>query len=135
MVDDLKERLAAARAKQELREAAQERHREKLELEALDLEERLETELEGPRGVAFAIHSTVEGTFAVKLGPAILHKRFRESKMKESDVHDFVTPCIAHPAREQWLEIAARRPGIVVDIANKLADLYAAKTEDHAGKR
>lgn len=126
------ERALERRAEKD-KAAEQARRMRLVELE--ELEERLERELGGPRGSKFDIVDTVEGPIAVQLGPSVLHKRFRESKMGEPDVHDFVAPCVVHPEVARFNEIASVRPGVLVDVANVLADLYAAKTEVVAGKR
>lgn len=132
--DDLQARLARARQARETRDKADEQRALERECEWLELEERLVKE-HGPRGHAFDMINTTEGAIAFRLGEAVLLKRFRDSKQGEVELHDFITPCIVHPAKEAYLEILGRRPGLAIVIANKLCDLYAAKAEDDAGKR
>lgn len=130
----LKERLQKARAASAERDKERERREKKRELELLELEEKFETEI-GPRGREWDMVNTSECPVAFRLGDSVLHKQFVNSKLKESDVHDFVYPSVIHPDRDKFLEVASRRPGLLVVVANKLADLYAAKSEDDAGKR
>lgn len=129
----MKERLAAAREAKEKKDAARAEAAAARELEALDLESKLEGEL-GPRGEHFEIVETVEGPIAVKLGEGILHTRFQASKVTDTDIHDYVFPCVVHPSKEKYLEIVGRRPGIALRCANALATLYGAKAQAEAGK-
>jgi len=132
---DLEARYAALlerRAEKDAARAKEERARRmRIEL----LEQAMEQETGGRMGEAFAILDTSEGPIVVARGPAVLHKRFRESKMKDADVHDFVTPCVAHPDKPKFLEIVDRCPGLMVVVANALADLYMARAEVVSGKR
>ncbi len=134
MKEDLKARLAAALKAKEERDADAEEKALERQVEWLELEGKLVKEL-GPVGHSFDMLNTSVGPIAFRLGEAVLHKQFRNSKQTEVDIHNFVTPCIVHPARDRFLEIVGERPGVAVIIANKLADLYAGKAEDDAGKR
>ena len=132
-VSDVKERLAKAREAKAAKEKAAAEAAEMLELETLELETSLEKE-HGPRGFGFEIVETPEGPIAVKLGDSVLHKRFSESKIDEASMHDYVYPCVVHPAKDKYLEIVGRRPGIVLRCANALASLFGAKANADAGK-
>ena len=133
-MSDLKEKLAAARAAKEAKEASAREAAEARELESLELEAKLEKEL-GPRGVSFEMIDTVEGPVAVKLGEAVLHTRFQSSKdINDAAIHDYVFPNVAHPSKEKYLEIVARRPGIALRCAGALATLYGVKASNDAGK-
>lgn len=104
-----------------------------LEEKTLELELKYESEL-GPRGVFFEVVDTIEGPVVIKLGEAILHKRFSESKVTPTDVHDYVTPCVVHPSREEYLQLVDRRPAIEMRCATALAALYGAKRQADEGK-
>lgn len=131
--EDVKAKLAAARKAREDREKAEAEKAEARELEVLELEERLEKEL-GPRGVDFEIVETIEGPIAVKRGEAILHQRFQSSKVDEASIDAYVRPCVVHPAKEKYLEIVGRRPGVAVRCASALATLFGVKADRDTGK-
>jgi hypothetical protein len=133
VTDDVKAKLAEARAAKAARDAAKAEKDAQSELEVLELEAKLEGTA-GSRGVMFEIVETAEGPIGLVLGPAVLHTRFMASKLTPEDVHEYVFPCVVHPAKEKYLEIAARRPGIGLRCANALAVLYGAKAEATAGK-
>jgi hypothetical protein len=130
---DVKEKLAAARASKDAREKMKAEETASRELEVLELEERFEKEL-GPRGSFFEVVETVDGPIVLKLGEAVLHTRFAESKVTPNDIHDYVFPCVAYPTKEKFLEIVGRRPGLALRCANALATLYGAKANAEAGK-
>lgn len=132
-VSDIKERLAKARDAKAKKEKAEAEAAEARELEVLELEASLEKEY-GPRGTGFEIVETVEGPIAMKLGEAVLHTRFAGSKVDEPAIHEYVFPCVVHPAKERYAEIVARRPGIGLRCANALATLFGAKANADAGK-
>lgn len=126
-----------------LREAEQKRAEESqarkldAQIARLELVERLERELNGREGQQFAIFDAThlgEGFFAVKLGEAILMKRFMESEMTDVDRCDFVSPCIVHPSKEDYLAARARRPGIDIELSNRLAGLFGLKLKVDEGK-
>ncbi len=130
----VKERLDAARASKEKREAASREAADARELEVLELEAKLEGEL-GPRGAFFEIVETLEGPVAVKLGEAVLHTRFQGAKdITDTVLHDYVFPNVVSPAKEKYLEIVGRRPAIALRCASALATLYGLKANDTAGK-
>jgi len=133
MGEDVKERLAAARKAREDRAKAEADAAVARELEVLELEDKLVKEL-GPRGVEFEIVETVEGPIAVKRGEAVLHQRFQTSKVDEAAIDEYVRPCVVSPAKEKYLEIVNRRPGIAVRCASALASLYGVKSERDTGK-
>ncbi len=128
------DRLAAARLAKEKKEAAARVAADARELEVLELEAKLEGEL-GPRGAFFEIVETLEGPIAVKLGEAVLHTRFQGAKdITDTVLHDYVFPCVVHPAKEKYLEAVGRRPAIALRCASALATLYGLKASDTAGK-
>ncbi len=135
MSDDARTKLAAARQRAEERAAARKVEEERLELEVLELEERLEREL-GAKGVMYEVLATSEGPVAVKLGESVLHTRFTATQPKttDADVYNFVAPCVAHPSVEKFTEIIGRRPGVAWDAALLLQRLFHAKSEVLAGK-
>lgn len=133
MSDDLKDRLASARAAKEAKEAAAKAAADVRELETLELEAKLE-DMFGPRGQAFELVETLEGPIAVKLGEGILHTRFQASKMDDAAIDEYVRPCVAHPTKEKYLEMVGRRPGLALRCASALATLYGAKDARDSGK-
>lgn len=130
---DVKTRLAAARAAKEKRDAEAKAAADARELEVLELEEKLES-MYGPRGQAFEIVETIDGPIAVKLGEAVLHTRFQASKVSDTDINDYVFPCVVHPPRETYLALVAKRPGLGLRCASALATLFGAKDARDAGK-
>ncbi len=130
----VKERLDAARAAKEKKEAAAREASDARELEVLELEAKLEADL-GPRGAYFEIVETLEGPVAVKLGEAVLHTRFQGAKdITDTVLHDYVFPNVVHPAKEKYLEIVGRRPAIALRCASALATLFGLKANADAGK-
>ncbi len=69
------------------------------------------------------LEKTGEGFFVVKLGPSILWKTYWDSKMTDVDRCDLVTPCIVHPAKEQYLAARGRRQGIDAELTKLLGAL------------
>ncbi len=133
----LQERLAKAREAKAKREAKAQQDREAAELARLELEERLEAQLGGPVGRAFAIVDASEigeGHIAVKLGEDVLWNAFKASKMNVVDVDAFVTPCVVHPTVDDFRKIVKRRPFIADRCATALAALYGAEATATAGK-
>jgi hypothetical protein len=131
--DDVKAKLAEARKAKEERQKAREGDAEARELAILELEEKLEAE-HGARGVMFEIVDTVEGPIAVKLGEAVLHTRFQQSKMTDAELDEYVRPCVVHPSKEKYLEIVGRRPAIALRCASALATLFGVKADVDSGK-
>lgn len=134
MSDDIKARLDAARKAKEAKATAAREAAELHEVELFELESRLEKE-HGSRGKDFEIVETVEGPIAVKLGEGVLHTRFQGAKdINETTIHDYVFPCVVHPAKEAYLAIVGRRPGVALRCALALSALYGTKAGDDAGK-
>jgi hypothetical protein len=126
-------RLREAQAK---REQALEDKKLDADIERLELVEKYERDL-GPEGQAFAIYDAShvgEGFFVVKHGEAVLYTTFMESKLTPADRYDFVAPCIVHPTREKFDAAQARRPGINVELSNRLVSLYGIKLKTDEGK-
>lgn len=134
--EEVERRLLEARKRKAEREKAIEDRKRKFELELLELEEKFEAEL-GPRGSAFEIVDATdqgEGFIVLKLGYGVAYHAFKNSKMKEKDVHAFVLPCVVHPERAKFLELVERRHELPIRCANALVTLHGAKAEDAAGK-
>lgn len=132
----LAERSAKLRADKAKRDGARQEKREREELEELELEAKFDTEL-GPRGVAFEIVDATHvdcGFIVVKLGEKSAHKRFTNSKLTETDVHEFVTPSVAHPELKKYLEIASVRGEIPGLCAAAIMCLHGARVKGDAGK-
>ena len=131
MAEDLKARLAAAKA---VIAAHEEKREGELELRQVVLAEvraRFITEL-GPEGEAFALlDAGAEGPIVLGLGATVLFKRFR-SKVDDPKgkgitleaCQEFVTPCVAYPDKPAFLAICDRRAGLIYDLANELHALY-----------
>lgn len=142
MTDEAK-KPSAAEMRTRLLEARRARD-EQAELEQLErdfarleLREQLEKETNGKEGKQFAIYDASavgEGLFAVKLGPAVLFQTFMDSERTPVDRCDFVTHCIAHPSKEDYLAARGRRPGIDIELSNRLAKLYGLDIEIKEGK-
>jgi hypothetical protein len=108
------------------------------EIQELELDEKYSREL-GPRGVAFDILKTSKGPIAVRLGEAVLYKRFRAKYVGEKeptleDIQAFVQPCVLYPERDIFLDLIDKHAMLGSAIANLLADLYVAKEKDTRGK-
>lgn len=135
-MSDAKERLAELRAAKEGREKAAREAAEARELETLELEERFTKEL-GPRGSHFEMVETIDGPIVVKLGEGVLHTRFQATAAKDLNevaLHDYVFPCVVHPAKDVYLKMVAQRPGIALRCASALTSLYGAKDAADTGK-
>jgi len=136
MSDSPDQKYADLLKRREEREAARAEKVKALKIERLELEERFEKEL-GPMGEQFAIVDAThcgEGFVVVKLGESVLHKQFMASKMEESDYHEFVFPTVVHPGKDQFTQMAARRPGLRAECAVALLSLYGVKLKGDAGK-
>lgn len=131
--------LAAYRARKEERQKARAKAGKARELEILKLEEKFEASI-GPRGSMFEIvdprdadDNPIESPIVVRLGEAVLFTRFTASKVTETDVHDFVFPCL-ETDKQRYLEIIANRPEIAGRCAHALMTLFGAKHKDATGK-
>jgi hypothetical protein len=133
---DLAQRLAEKLADKAKRDQGRIQEANARELEALELEERFEQEL-GPIHKAFDIVRTIEGPIVLKLGEAVLFKTFK-SKFKPEpsleDMHQFVHPCVAHPAKDKFLDWTGRYAALLVTCANTLTTLYQGGEIDTQGK-
>lgn len=133
------DRRAELLAKKAEREAARALEREAHELELLELEDRLESEL-GPIGRAFDLvdlSDLGEGMIAVSCkvpGIQARHKAFASSKITDVDVDAFITPCIVHPSIEEFRAILARRPIAGGRVATTLLNLLGSKKTEDAKK-
>lgn len=133
----MKDRLAAARERHAQRETRAAERRDEIELEALELCDRLEQETAGKLGVDFAVHATPFGVFAVKLVPAAsaIYKRFvTKTETTPEDAEEFVRPCLAFPEEKKFLEVLVERPALAAELALKLVKLFGAQEEKTRGK-
>jgi hypothetical protein len=126
--DDLAQRLATKLEARAKREQEREQQVKARQLEALELEERYESEL-GPIKKYFDILETSDGPIVLKLGESVLFKTFKAklaSKPDASleDMHAFVFPCVVHPSKDRFLEITGRFPGLLVICMSALLALY-----------
>ncbi len=126
--------LDELRAAKEKRDAARATMLEGLELEALQLEEKYESE--GKRlGVDFLIETTLVGNFVVSKPEFIVAKKFADAETKSvEDVIQFVSPCVIFPettaARKAFLDHA----GIAWRLTVLLMKLYEANAGKVRGK-
>jgi len=125
--------LEKEKREEQRRAEAKERRRQ-----ALLLEERYEAEL-GARGQDFEIVETIAGPIVIRRGESVLFKKFMAAynggkDPSIEDLHAYVTPCVEHPEREEFLKIVAKHPGIYRACANALADLHVGKERDTKGK-
>lgn len=137
---DPKARLAELEKRKMDRQAKAESEKLEEDLEWAELRERFEAEL-GPQGVAFEMIDASpvnEGIFVVKLGEAVLHKRFEATQSKgkttPEDFADFARPCIVHPSADAFNVAIGRRPEIVARCVAALLTLYGANRGDTRGK-
>lgn len=133
---ETKTKLATAREAKEKREEARDDAAGARELEALELEERFEKEL-GPRGSMFEIVETIDGPIVVKLGEAVLFKKFKASLGGDpslEEMHQFVWPCVVHPTVDKFNERTSLRPGLLVMCTDALVGLFAGKERAVAKK-
>lgn len=132
----IRERLAAARAEAAKREEMRREEADAAELDRLELISRFEREL-GALGRAFVIvdlSDLGEGHVVLKLGEGSAWKAFTSSKMDAVDTEAFVLPCVVHPAKETYREIAMRRGFVSDRCALALSELFGVKRKDDAGK-
>jgi len=135
--EETAEKLARYRAEKAKREARAAEEADAAELARFELVERLEKELGGLEGRAFAVVDVTdlgEGLIALKLGDAVLYKAFSESKVTVMDVAAFVSPCVVHPSLDEYKGIAMRRPAIAIRCATALSALYGVKLGDDQKK-
>lgn len=135
MTDD---ELAAERDKRDKARSDSGKKRQRL---IMELELRFEDELGGGLGVAFAMVQTPESPIVVKLGQAILFKRFVSSKKDKQTgdlpmetIEQFVQPCIVFPDLPTYEAIVDKHKGVPYLLANKLAALYQGDEEGAGGK-
>lgn len=135
---DLDARLAAANelldADDEKRVAVQQLR----ELAIKELDVKLRAEL-GVRGEDFEIvDGGPEGPLAVKLGPTVLYKRWKDlvkrEKDTDADLFSFVAPCVAFPDRETFAAIVGKRIHLLTKCGDALLRLYGGWEEKRQGK-
>ena len=127
--EEIRAKLAAARAAQAARDDAAAAEADAAELELFELVEKFEKEL-GREGRAFAVVDATdlgEGHIVLRLGEGVLWKTYAASKMNVVDTDAFVLPCVVHPTKEVYREIVMRRGFIADRCANALATLYGVK--------
>lgn len=139
MADDIKARLAAARAAKTSLDNVAKDEAERRELVLLELEIRLSGEL-GPRGDAFEIiDGGAEGPIAVKLGDLVVFKRFQASILGDKQLtpeiaFDYVAPCLAFPSKDVFAGIFMRRPGLATRCATALQHLFNGQENSERSK-
>lgn len=121
------EQKAAKAALDAKREAAAAARADALVALELEWEDKL-----GPRGSAFEIVEDTghgEGHIVLKLGDAVLQKRFEAEQSKglirtSEDAETYVLPCVVHPDQEAARAIFARRPFLITRCAGALLELF-----------
>jgi hypothetical protein len=135
---DLATRLAEKTRAKEARDEQRIQEAKARQLEALELEERFESEL-GQIKKFFDIVPTIEGPVVLKLGEAVLFKTWK-SKFKDNvepsleEMHNFVYPCVVHPSKDEFLVRTGRFPALLVACAGALTALYTGGELDTKGK-
>jgi hypothetical protein len=130
----VEEKIAALRAKKADRETARAAEAKARELEALELEERFESEL-GPRGVAFELVETEVGNFVVARPDYLVAKSFLDKDERSSeDTSAFVAPCIRFPAQADYRVVTQSHGGIVHRCCLAALAMYEAKRATVSGK-
>lgn len=136
----VEQRLALARERKAKREAVREEDDARIELQVLELEEKLEADGKGSAGRDFVVFGTDEGPVALRCGERILWMGFQKAKPDENgnprhgDIVNFIVPCLLAPSREDFLAMIERRAGLALVCANRLVRLYQAGAVDRAGK-
>lgn len=125
----LEQRKAEFEARKVQREKDAEAVREKIELVALDFDERL-----GPRGADWEMIETTEGPIVVVVGSQSAFKKFQESKKGPTDVENFVRPLVKYPEAKDYAAMVDKRPVYAIRCANALGTLYGMKGESESGK-
>jgi hypothetical protein len=138
--DTIEARMARAREAQSKRQDAAARARQLEELAILELENRLEEEGKGPRGVNFEIvDGGSEGPIAVRLGDLVVFKRFQatmkgDKEPSHEDHYNFVAPSLLYPEKDKFNAIVGRRAVLLLRCSNALATLYGARDDEARGK-
>lgn len=133
-MSNTKAKLAELRLRQQEREIAEDAHRETLELEELELEERLISEGYGKRGVGFDIAVTSVGCVAVRKPDYTIAKKFNAGDKTDEDVASFVIPCLLHPKSDKLGNLFLDHGGIAWRCAQLLLQMYEAKRVERSGK-
>ncbi len=132
--------LAELQEERDKRDAARRATNEARSKLLLELELKYEDELGGPKGVAFAIVNVPESPIVVKLGAAVMFKRFVTAKKDKDgnpsyeDTVSFIVPNVVYPERPQLEDIIDKRAAVATAVANKLIALYQGDEEGAAGK-
>ena len=122
--------LEDKRARKAAREEARKAELDKLEEEALDLEEAWEAK--GKKtGVDFEVVTTAVGNFLVTKPDMVTAKRFQDKEDQTTeDVFQFVSPCVAFPDQMVARATFQEHGGLTWVLAAKLMKLYQASIKD-----
>ncbi len=137
MSDDIKTKLKAAREAKAARLEAKAEADDALELQFLELEEKFEKDLSGPRGSKFEIldlRDLCEGFVVVRLGESVLYKRFKNSKMTDDDARELVLPCVVYPTVDEFKALLLRRDAVLGRVANAAGTLHGLNLKAETGK-
>src|SRR5579884_4076233 len=127
LTQEQKDRLEALRSERKNWEKDDRDRAELAELEELEAEKKtreLVAQLEakhGKRGVHFEVIETTAGPVAVKLGDAIVYRKFLDALNSDSgldfaDMQDFILPNLAHPSRDEYINMCTKHAGIPLSV-------------------
>lgn len=127
-------KLADLRARKALRDDTRKAEAERLEAEALELEEKYEDS--GKRcGIDFAVVTTAVGNFVVRKPDFIVAKKFSDAKEKGvEEIIQFVSPCMLFPDTLAARAVFQEHGGIAWKLALALLKMYEADASDRMGK-
>jgi hypothetical protein len=103
-----------------------------------ELEVKLAKEI-GRRGEAFElVDGGPEGPIALKLGEAVLYKKYKAAVAREKDTDEdlmaFVAPCVVVPEAARFHEIVFARKHLLTKCGDALLKLYGAWEDKSRGK-
>lgn len=127
-------KLETLRAAKEKRAEGRAKEFEKLEVEALELEEKYETS--GLKfGVDFNVETTAIGNFVVRKPEFLVAKKFADAATKSvEEVTQFVAPCVIFPEQMEARMAFQEHGGIAWKLAAVLMKLYEADVGAVRGK-
>ena len=142
MSEDLKARLAAAKAAKAALAAESEISEDDALAEELAIEEQKladETAINALRlqygAKKIAIVQTDEGAIVLHRADPIKFKRFQEkADVKVDDIEQLVRPCIKHPALPVYDKMIADYPGLITRCGEVVAHLAGVRKDDLAKK-
>ena len=131
------QRLAAAQAAREAAQVARAQAEEaasvEVEIKNLEILGKLEDEYGAPR----VARVDSNGGMVVVVYQPSMHRKLLEKLQKGVTIamlKECVTPCVKHPSREAFAEIADEWPQVLLDAQNALAELAGVQQVARSGK-